>query len=212
MNKINYHNQRTGKQMLEFILANSPEAKKYDIEPIFRDAYAYASALGKILKVTFRGHSQYEVVNYYFESYQVNVNMPVETEAQRFKDWIASHGVTWDDYIFYYHHYALFKQEYFSRNGKLDTFTAHELRNPNLITLILELTGQKTDYNSLEQENNLLEEKGIDYKAIFSDLQIGNLTIKTYLNGRIDIKGLTAEQNAMIDKLLMLNEKFKKFH
>lgn len=197
--------KRSKKDIAQFIFDNYTKATDRDFEEMFFKVYA------KVL--TEKTGSQfnadyYHVTSYYFSKFKVDTNLSIIEVADQFIKYVEAKGVDYKDFILYSNIKPVFSSGYFKRNGTNQTFRYTGQYNTDLIDFLLHIAGEKklADYS---EAHNFQQTRNIDHQAVIKNETIGNITFSTFQNGRVDIKGLTDQQQAEIDRLIAINEKLK---
>lgn len=193
----------TTEQKLKFILANDPEYNRYDIDKIYQSNFC--NALNKKLSYTHFSNG----CNYLFNRYKVNFENTIAQEVARFEKFIVEDmRISIDDFKLYYYLKGLFISHSFRKRENANEYRASGHYNNYLCELIQFLDGGKYE-NDLKAANDFLDSHKINYATGSYSYTIGNITVKTFLNGRVDIKGLNSKQQKTINLLFNIHDKVK---
>lgn len=205
----------TPSQQLQFILRNDPDNEKYNIEKIFQDSFC--RALSKALSYTYFSNG----TNYLLTKYRVDYTKTIKQEVTRFEDYVKNDlHLSIADFTLYYYcksplrtYWLRYSENNAAAKAAKDTlyFSMSADGYTDLANLIIFLVDRKymPDY---KQTNDFLDSQvpKICYsnKASYK-YTYGNITVQRFANGRLDIKGMTADQIALLNKLFALHEQLK---
>lgn len=202
----------TPTQQLQFILKNDPDNEKYDIEKIFHSSFC--RALSKALPYTHFSRD----TNYLFTKYGVDYTNTVKQEATRFEKYVTDTlKLSIADFTLYYYCSSMHRTYWLRYSNELQPkkdylhFSMSADGYTDLAHLVMYLVDQK--YLPTYKETNEFLDAQVP-KICYSNKSAyqytyGNITVKRFANGRIDIKGMTTDQKAILDKLFALHEKLK---
>jgi len=190
---------------LQFIIDNYDEMRSSEIKELY--LYHYQKALQKETGVSFK-IERGQILYYHDNAYKFDYNDPVKLEAARFKDYIQSLGFEWRDLKVFDRNSYVLTSKWFKKEPVGDRFSwsGGPFDYRWLIGLLMELTEDRTQDDLNEADELLKDEvKG----SLLKDFKLGNLTITTFQNGRIIIKGLTDPQQEKLDDLFKIKAKFR---
>lgn len=205
----------TPSQQLQFILKNDPDNEKYDIEKIFQSSFC--RALSKQLPYTHFSNG----TNYLFTKYRVDYTNTVKQEATRFEAYITSTmKLSIADFTLYYYckspmrtYWLRYSEDNAPAKPAKDTlyFSMSADGYTDLCHLVMYLVDRK--YLPTYKETNDFLDQQVP-KICYSNktayqYTYGNITVKRFANGRLDIKGMTADQVTLLNKLFALHEKLR---
>jgi len=189
-------------QQLQFIINNNPEHEKHDIEKIYKSIFC--KALSNAIPYTHFSND----CNYLLTSYKVNYQNTIKAEVNRFEGYIKSLGITIGDFGLYYYCHNLFESYYLKLKEDTDKVMQFSVGEKSLMEtcqLIMYLVDKNFNEN-YEQCNKFLDVQNVAYSQAAYNYKYGNIEVKKFANGRLDLKGLTKDQKEIINKLFKLHE------
>jgi hypothetical protein len=193
---------------LAFIIANDPENEQYKIKEVFESCFD--KALSKVAGSTF-SHGRH----YLLKNLTVDYHIPkqagmtaIEVNVDNFKKYLSRLTIPESDFSIFMNHHLLFTSYYF-RPGEKGNYEMKSEGYSSLCHLVQYLVdGIARD--TYKETNDFLGSQKIGYSQQ-SEYQYtyGNITVKKFKNGRVDLKGITSDQQTTIDKLFAIKEKIK---
>lgn len=193
----------------DFVIGHIDLLEEYDLRDLFQKLFAkafnhatglYVDEKGRLSGFTIRVKKKDYSTS---EAWSLNFNLDVNENIQMLTQDLEAKGITLDEFKAYYEIKSVFTSYYFRRNEK--SFSMSHSGNSSLIYFLRFLVNGKAD-DDLKESHDLMEEKKIRYDQGNYELQIGNIKIKSFLNGRIDLKGLTPMQENMINRFYDIYE------
>lgn len=181
---------------LAFISVNNPTHEQYKIKEIFESCFD--KALSNALPYTYFSHG----CNYLLKGFKVNYFVSIADNVKAFEAYVIELGVTIADFKLFFFTHTLFTYYYFR---PLDNGKAKEGEYTNLAQFLLCLNnGSMT--RDFKEANDFLDAAKVTYNNKNSyEYKMGNLSVKRFNNGRIDIKGLTPVQESVITRCLAIH-------
>ena len=197
-------------QQLTFITANDPGHEKYKIEEVFKSCFD--KALSRLLPYTHFSNG----CNYLLTKWKVDYCLPLAENAKNFEAYVTGTiGLSIEDFTLYYYNKSLFNYYYFRPNtdiNKPGVFQAREREYSDLGKLVMYLVnGTFENRDTCKPVNDLMDSLKIGYNTSTYEYKYGNISVKRFMNGRIDLKGLAEAQTAIINKCLEIHEKIRRF-
>ncbi len=194
----------------EFISENIDFLDEFELEKVFKKIYVkvfrnktnfYLNEHGKLegieILVKKKDYSSRE-------SWGVNFDKTIDENIQLLRNQLTEYGITWIEFKDYEEVRFLWSSYYFRRTEKSFSMAANGVSS--LVYFLRYLVNGKPDDN-LKEANEFLEERKISYNQGNYEYAIGNLKVKSFINGRLDIKGLTEEQERIIDRFAEIYKK-----
>lgn len=194
--------KRSAREMVQF-LSDNLLVDASDLQEVFFNNYA--KCLSNATSAWF-GSNNYGVYSNYLKCFVVDTNLSIAECALAWKQYIIKQKIAYNDFLTYAHNQSMFNSG-FTKTEKPNIFKNWAL-NSDLVQLIMTLQGRIKYQNDYSEAHELMDKIGIAYNGAVH-AKIGHLQVKTYLNGRFDIIGMTDEQRAMLDNLFSIHEKLK---
>lgn len=184
----------TYKEKAQFILENIHPYMESSLEKCFKKTFDLA--LRKATGFHFDDGKQYT-----FNNFLVRYDKSIEENKTRFDKLLELYGIGNREF-------KIYERLNLIRDGRLQPRDKNYWNggndNSGLIEILMYLTEDKT-YEDRALANKILDDNKISYNQIF-EMTIGNITIKTFLNGRVDLKGITADQQTKLNRLFEINK------
>lgn len=196
--------------MLIFIKKYIGLLGEYDLEDLFMKLFAKAFNKETGLYVEDKGKFPYvtifkKVRDYGTnEAWSINFSLSVPDNIEVLKKLLKERGVSWTEFIVYYHTNDLVSSYHFRKSAP-KKFSYSRNGNSAFVYFLRWLVNGKYDEN-YEQANDFLKEKGISYNQGNFEFEIGNIKVKSFMNGRLDINGLTPDQEKKTDRYLEIHK------
>lgn len=198
----------------KFIIENINVIDEFDTTDIFKKIYNkvfyqttgfYLDKDGAFDYITVSskdGHSS--------NKWKLEYNLSIAENIQRLKNALEDKNIKFEDFKTFYAVGGIFRSYYLRRSEK--SFSLHKDGGiSSLFYFLRYLTTNVIDEN-LKEANEFLEEKKIRWNEGAYECELNGLKIKQFLNGRLDIKGLTVDQEKQIDKFLAINDVLQYTH
>lgn len=187
---------------LTFITANDPEYFKYDIDSMFQKSFD--KALTRALPYTHfsDGH------NYKLKTFRIDYEKTISANAASFEQFVISCGITIPDFKLYYYCHSLLDSYYFrqSDEGKSDQYSMSS-NGYNVLAQFIMFLVDGAYCKDYTEANKFLDEQKISYSTQSTyAYTYGNISVKRFANGRLDIKGLTETQKYTIKKVFDIHQ------
>lgn len=193
------------KKQYEFIAENIHFLDEYTTRDLFHKLYAkkfrsatdiYLDDNGKLDGVTIvvtdkaRGYST-------TKNWEVDFEKTIEQNVADLTAILISRGITMKEFMVWLEVRSIYRSYYLRRSEK--SFTMHHNGTASLVYLLRYLTTGKCDEN-LKESHDFMEANNIRYNTGAYEFTLSNIKVKLFMNGRLDIKGLTPEQEKQIDR------------
>lgn len=137
------------------------------------------------------------------QPWAIDFSQHVVENIKALKQVLKDRGVTWDEFFTYYNTRSLVNSYHFRRTDK--SFSYSRNGNSAFVYFLRWLVNGTYDEN-WKEANDFLEERKISYNAGRFEFEIGNIKVKSFENGRLDLKGLTPDQEKKIDRYLEIHK------
>ncbi len=195
----------TKEQMIELVSNNLNAVSDSDLRPIYNRVYN--SLLSEIIGHYVDNSTNTVHVHNNFK-YHVDTELTLEQNKAKFDKMLKDRNMTVGELKLYQKVCSLFHSYYFQKRD--NTFYIVADGTQNLAYFLRFLVSGEWDQNYIPA-TNFLNDNNINYNTIAYSYELGNLKVKRFQNGRLDIKGLTAEQTLIMDNVFNITEKAKKF-
>lgn len=191
---------KSNSQKLTFINANYKNLA-YDslLDDLYQETFKYT-----FLKETGVYVNQDNIVA--GTKFKIDYEKSVPQNVKAFESYLKTLGVTVEEFKLFKNASHLYRDYFFRKNE--NHYTTSGTANSAVIHFVKFLVNGYFD-DDLALTHELMDQSGIKYNTGAWKLELGNVTIKAYMNGRLDLKGLTESQQKIIDSLFEIQRKLK---
>lgn len=190
--------------MTNFVVSNLKMLDSYDLEKIYKDLFNKKAR--KQIGIYFNDKGETEKLRlskkcdgyYTTGNFALNYYEPIEANESRLSDELMKRGVTLDEFKNYDDFNYLFSSCYLRKDGE-HYIISNEHSVNSLINFMRFIVNGHRDEN-LKEANEFCDKNGLRYDSHAYEVTLENITLKKFKNGRLDIKGMTAEQEATLNR------------
>ncbi len=198
----------TKDQKLAFVVDNAKQVTDYDVNPLFYRVYN--GVLTNVLGCYVDNGSNVVEVHSNFR-YRVNYNISIEANVTAFNKMLQDRNMSGFELKLYMNTRSLLHSSYFRKSEtNKGGYSIYGEGNKDLLFALRYVRSGILD-DDYQPTNALADELGIKYNSGAYAYTIGNISVKRFQNGRLDIKGMTDEQQNRLDKIFVVGEKAKTF-
>ena len=183
----------------QFIIEHLCYADRFEIEDIYKAVYKRTWNAFRGVRIDEKGAMD-------SCTFKVNFDKSIEENVADFEAYLKARGSYTEEFTTYNEVSHVFRWYYFRRDEKNFTISPNGISS--LIYFLRYLTTGEPDQDYAET-NKFMDANKISHNSGKFEIDLNGLKVKKFLNGRVDIVGLSDAQQKKIDRFIEMSQTFR---